>query len=461
MILKSPVSYTLWDRFNDPQDDHSEQKIQSKRTDLWLALYFPELADETRNLDPLLHKKKIQDLANWALQFSSRVSLQLPSSLLIEVAASIKYFGSLRNIIEQINYSLKNSWRHTYYFAITPTPEASLLLAHSGEQKVIHELADLRSMLGKVPVNVLPIDEKSHQQLNKIGINTLRDIWRLPTAALARRFNVELINYLDRVIGKSTSILPLHKPPACFHTSCDIPHTLESYNLLLPYAERLLDDLHCFLRNLDMYTNQFCVYFQHEKLMPTIINITLRQALRDKKHFSMLLETRLQNKKTPAPVTGIKIIAETLHLYTGRTADLFSKQKTDKFNEGNIDSLLEQLYARLGEGAIKPLFFSEDHRPEQANSYRKPAQKTFRTPLAERPFWLLPEPRQLIKKDNRLYYKSLIQFSRGPERIESGWWDGNEIRRDYYVGIDLIAGSLWIYHDLKNRKLWYLHGLFG
>ncbi len=49
----------------------------------------------------------------------------------------------------------------------------------------------------------------------------------------------------------------------------------------------------------------------------------------------------------------------------------------------------------------------------------------------------------------------------GPERIEAGWWDCDDIHRDYYIGIDKIAGSLWIYHDLKNKQNWYLHGLFG
>ncbi len=513
MILKPPVSYPLWNNFDEQQDSHSEQKIESKRTDLWLALYFPKLALEilepennslpfvvieekngkqlvhtasdpaaqlgivkgmslsaarafsmqlqTRNLEPQLQQRKLQDLASWALQFSSRVSLQSPSSLLIEVAASIKYFGSLRKIIEQIDHSLKNSCRHTHCFAITPSPEASLLLARSGNQKVIHDLADLRSVLGQVSVSVLPIDKKSLQQLNKIGVHILRDIWRLPAAALARRFSVELMTYLDRVLGKSTSILPLHHPPASFQASCDIPHSLEKYDLLLPYAERLLNDLYCFLINLDLYTNQFCVYFQHEKLIPTSVNITLRQALRDKKHFLMLLETRLQNKKIAAPVTGIIIIAKTLHSYTAKTTDLFSKQRTDKFNGENIDSLLEQLHARLGDDAIKSLFFSEDHRPEQANSYKKATQESTRILSNNRPFWLLSEPEQLIRKGSRLYYKSLIQFSTGPERIESGWWDGVDIRRDYYIGIDDIAGSLWIYHDLKGRRLWYLHGLFG
>jgi protein ImuB len=53
-----------------------------------------------------------------------------------------------------------------------------------------------------------------------------------------------------------------------------------------------------------------------------------------------------------------------------------------------------------------------------------------------------------------------LQLLRGPERIETGWWDGGDVRRDYYVARDQRGVQLWIYHDLREAR-WYLHGLFG
>ncbi len=50
----------------------------------------------------------------------------------------------------------------------------------------------------------------------------------------------------------------------------------------------------------------------------------------------------------------------------------------------------------------------------------------------------------------------------GPERIETGWWDGPQIRRDYYR-IELEAGPWWwVFHEV-GRPLptsWKLHGHF-
>ncbi len=42
------------------------------------------------------------------------------------------------------------------------------------------------------------------------------------------------------------------------------------------------------------------------------------------------------------------------------------------------------------------------------------------------------------------------------ERIESGWWDGHEIRRDYAT-LNVNGGRVWVYRDLV-KGTWHLHG---
>ena len=52
----------------------------------------------------------------------------------------------------------------------------------------------------------------------------------------------------------------------------------------------------------------------------------------------------------------------------------------------------------------------------------------------------------------------------GPERIESGWWDGGDVRRDYYVADTPDGATVWIYRDHRygvDDGEWFLHGLFG
>ena len=70
-----------------------------------------------------------------------------------------------------------------------------------------------------------------------------------------------------------------------------------------------------------------------------------------------------------------------------------------------------------------------------------------------RPCWLLPEPQPCRIDD----YRVLM----GPERIESGWWDGRDCRRDYFVVQDACGSTLWAFREYKPRTGWYLHGLFA
>jgi protein ImuB len=51
-------------------------------------------------------------------------------------------------------------------------------------------------------------------------------------------------------------------------------------------------------------------------------------------------------------------------------------------------------------------------------------------------------------------------FAGDPERIESGWWDGREMRRDYHIVIGAAGEKLWLYRDCQSQE-WYLHGIFG
>ena len=46
------------------------------------------------------------------------------------------------------------------------------------------------------------------------------------------------------------------------------------------------------------------------------------------------------------------------------------------------------------------------------------------------------------------------------ERIETGWWDGGEVSRDYFVAVSRVGSRLWVYRELDGGQQWYLHGFF-
>ncbi len=67
-----------------------------------------------------------------------------------------------------------------------------------------------------------------------------------------------------------------------------------------------------------------------------------------------------------------------------------------------------------------------------------------------RPVWLLAEPLSIPAP----------QLLQGPERIESGWWDGKGVARDYYIARQAQGARLWVYQERQTGH-WYLHGVFA
>jgi protein ImuB len=47
----------------------------------------------------------------------------------------------------------------------------------------------------------------------------------------------------------------------------------------------------------------------------------------------------------------------------------------------------------------------------------------------------------------------------GPERIETGWWRGRDIRRDYYLVETMDGKRFWLFRMLPGG-MWFLQGMF-
>ncbi|WP_455207337.1 Y-family DNA polymerase [Kaarinaea lacus] len=406
----------------------------------------------------------LQQLAVWAEQFTSKVSIQPPHALLLEVRGSLKLFGGLPAIQQQIQQQLTRQWRHSFHHAVTPTPMASLLLAYSGQSDVVQHKQHLRSVLGRLSVNTLPIGLKKKQQLRHIGARLLRDLWRLPKDALARRFGPKLVNYLDRTLGLIPDPLDFFVSPREFAVFYDFPMDVHKTDLLLNVAEQLLQQLVSFLRERDACINECQFRLYHDKHAATNIIVGVRQATRDQQHLTALLAEHLNRLTLEAPVKSIQLTANDFVPFSPQDLSLFvdpalNPQLTAQ--ESNIETLLEQLQARLGRDAIKTIHSVNDHRPEYAYRFNDTVAKKSELVQQQRPFWLLPQPQLLPQKNHQPWLQGPVVLLKGPERIEAGWWSGKDIRRDYYIAVDSAGCHLWIYQELSEHYQWYLHGLFA
>jgi hypothetical protein len=53
-----------------------------------------------------------------------------------------------------------------------------------------------------------------------------------------------------------------------------------------------------------------------------------------------------------------------------------------------------------------------------------------------------------------------IVQAHGPERIETAWWRGPSVRRDYYVVETESGERFWVFRRLRDGG-WFFHGMFA
>jgi len=54
----------------------------------------------------------------------------------------------------------------------------------------------------------------------------------------------------------------------------------------------------------------------------------------------------------------------------------------------------------------------------------------------------------------------VVVAAHGPERIETAWWRGPTVRRDYYVVETESGARFWVFRRLRDGG-WFLHGMFA
>src|SRR5258706_408051 len=179
------------------------------------------------------------------------------------------------------------------------------------------------------------------------------------------------------------------------------------------------------------------------------IEIGLASPSRDAARLAALLRERLGASTLEQPVESLELHAADFTPLGPRSGGLFGDPARE---EEDWARLLERLRIRLGGEAVCGLATQPDHRPEHAWRRVEPGEWDpceFRQPGA-RPLWLLEQPRRLAESEFTLLA--------GLERIECGWWDGDEAQRDYFIARLANDAAGWIY---REDGAWTLHGLFA
>ncbi|MSQ60606.1 MAG: DNA polymerase Y family protein [Betaproteobacteria bacterium] len=415
----------------------------------------PRLIERPR--DPAAEAQALQNLALWAGQFTPSVSLQAPGSLLLEVEGCLRLFGGLRALNARIQSELE-ALGYKPSMASAPTPAAAWLFARAGIATTLLDRHELKRALAPLPLSLLNQPPATLEKLGEAGVRTFGECLKLPRDGLGRRFGQGLLDEMDRTLGKLPDPRGWFVSPARYKGRLLLPAPVAESEALLFALKRLVLELCGFLLLRNAGVTRLKVELQHEDHPTGAFVLGLSVPSRDATRIVQLLRERLHAMPLRDRVQAIVLQSEEIAALSSRNLTLFPD---DQGQEEERLMLVEHLRARLGVENVHGVTSFPDHRPEYAFRREEPGKTGATTSVARRPLWLLNQPRLIARQGEQPSFGGPLTLTTGPERIESGWWDGGDIRRDYFTASNEAGETLWIYRDRGAARGWYVHGLFA
>lgn len=428
-----------------------------------LAL-LPEIVLEERSR--LRELQTLERLASWLERFSSFVSIADDDVLLLEVAGSLRLFGGLRELRQQLASGLQQQGFRAA-LAIAPTPLAATWLARGGRRVCVRDPANLAGILRELPVACTNWPVAISEALAGMGVKTVGECLRLPREGFAKRFGARRLLELDRALGRLPDPRAGWRAPEYFCADHEMLEEQSDQEILLGVCDELLRSLERFLLVRQLGIQQLEFVFYHLRADATMVGLGCTRADRSAANWMALLRLRFERLRLPEAVIAVRLkggYPQALHTGSARLRLGQCDREEPRYS---MTQLAERLAARVGYQSVLGLTSVAEHRPQYAWGARNLLARKVSEALAlfrrglHRPLWMLSEPALLDVDEGCPVHFGRLRLLDGPERLETGWWDEDGIARDYYTAVNPRGMRLWIFRDRSSQSDWYLHGFFG
>jgi protein ImuB len=234
--------------------------------------------------------------------------------------------------------------------------------------------------------------------------------------------------------------------------------------------------------------------FRCQSAPPVPMLVSLYHPTANPRHLWDLTRLQLDRLQFPGPVEKIRLAVLLAARLASHQLELFQGEHKAG-DQRQLALLIDRLSNRLGPAAVASAQLLPDAQPEYACRYepltgqmgatgsasvRKKASGirarkksaaigSSAQSLKERPLLLEPNPIPLAVLSVvpngppiRFHWQGAWQRvakTWGPERIETGWWRGRQIHRDYYRVETTAAHRFWLFRHGDGK--WFSHGIFA
>jgi protein ImuB len=457
---------------------------------------------------PQQDSQALLKLAEACERFSPSVALEEgdePESLLLDVSNLAHLLGTDAELANQVEAFLIDrgyrvqiavaetvglAWAVAHFIPVFQPPLKSPVVVPGEPASTGGALCKLHAQL---PVEALRIAENTAALLHQLGIEAVGQLLPLPRAGLSSRFGSQLLRRLDQLTGAVPEVIVPHRAPAALEVGCALEHPTADRAVLTHVLAQLTEQLAGHLAARDQGAVLLVCMLQCAGGQTVPLRIGLVEPSASGPQLMELVDLHLETLVLADEVVHVEIRAAVVGRLGERQGELFADQWPSDPHQ--LAVLVNRLSSRLGSGQVLRPELRPSSLPERAFRYvpatgrkdketrrqgdreKRQSQLSPCLPLslspclaAARPLLLYPEPRlvevicvapdgppQAVWLDAR---RERITQHWGPERIETRWWAGASVRRDYYRVITESGDGLWIFRRLADGR-WFLHGLFA
>ncbi|HEY1378251.1 MAG TPA: DNA polymerase Y family protein [Gemmataceae bacterium] len=452
-----------------------------------------------RPLDPTADTAALGRLAEQCEQFSPRVGWETvagraaddrsrrgpampwyggaPEHLFLDVTGVSQLFGGEHELVKRVTAACRELG-YAGRAALADTLGAAWAVAGGGEPVAVVPPGQLLAAIRPLPVGCLRLPDEMVATLARLGVGTVADLMRLPRAGLAARFGTPVLRRLDQALGTAPEILVPHRPPPMFEAAQALDYPSDRRDALDGILDGLIDHVTAALQAEGRGAVRVRVEFRCGPDHTARIDVCLYRPTDLAKPVRELVRLHCDRLALPGPVDRIRLWADQTIPLRPRQDPLFPDPAASA--DRPLADLLERLSSRLGPAAVVRPILRADPLPERAMCYvplvgRQPRSGRDATrgvtpsAVSHRPLRLIIRPVPVaVEADTSDDPPAVFRWRHrwhvvdrlwGPERIETGWWRGGLVRRDYYRVETADGRRLWLFRDLVSGE-WFLHGRF-
>ncbi|MEF1255099.1 Y-family DNA polymerase [Vibrio sp. M260112] len=397
--------------------------------------------------DPKIEQQTLLNIAQWLYMVTSDICLFPPQGVLLKVTDMLSLYGGLNAYWQRVSHHLEKL-QLNYLYSIGFSPFSAMLLAKSGVALLTLDKEKIISAMAPFPLFATELEHKQVEKLQRVGVATLEQLLALPMQEVARRFDIDLVNYVGRLMGQFKHPVTFYHPPEHFECYQELLFDIENVQWLEKPLTKLLDKLECFLTLRNQVGYELALRLHQRDKEECTVSFYSASGDYLTTRWLTLCRLTMESIKLEAPVQGLTLRLIRAGELESTSADLFNGVQ----GEQTELELIGLLQAKLGNEHVRKVAHSHDPRPEKATFLCDP---TLPIPIRHisyrlRPSLLLYKPEPLMEK---------IAIIQGPERLVAGWWDGDDMTRDYFVARTHAGRWLWVFRNQDHQ--WFVHGMFS